>query len=68
VRLLVGADFSGVASVLRFQDDPDKTIVDEGKANGTLAQAVDKLVKKKLKHQINKVTNEIKEMMEEDTQ
>lgn len=60
VRLLVGADFSGVVSVLRFQDDPDETIIDEGKANGTLAQAVDKLVKKKLKHEINKVIDDFK--------
>lgn len=60
VRLLVGADFSGVVSVLRFQDDPDETIIDEGKASGTLAHAVDKLVKKKLKHEINKVIDDFK--------
>jgi hypothetical protein len=40
VRLVVVANRKGVASVLRFQDDPDETVTDEGEARGTLAEAV----------------------------
>lgn len=44
VRLLVCASRDGVASVLRFQDDPDNPITDEGRAVGSLADAVQSLV------------------------
>ena len=64
VRLVVGANISGVASVLRFQDKPNETIVDEGGARGTLADAVQKLVDKKKKHEIKKVTEEIQKIAE----
>lgn len=40
VRLTVVAGFDGVVSVLRFQDDPENTIVDEGSATGSLADAI----------------------------
>lgn len=64
VRLVVGANISGVASVLRFQDKPNETIVDEGAARGTLADAVQKLVDKKRKHEIKKITEEIQKIAE----
>jgi hypothetical protein len=64
VRLVVGANISGVASVLRFQDTPYETITDKGAARGTLADAVQKLVDKKKKHEIKKVTKEIQELIE----
>ena len=64
VRLVVGANISGVASVLRFQDKPNETIVDEGAARGTLADAVQKLVDRKKKHEIKKVTEEIQKIAE----
>ena len=65
VRLVVGGNISGVASVLRFQDEPNETIVDEGGARGTLADAVQKLVDRKKKHEIKKVTEEVQKLMEE---
>ena len=43
VRLVVTASRDGMASVLRFQDQPDDTITDEGQARGTLAEAVQSL-------------------------
>lgn len=43
VRLVVVASRKGVASVLRFQDQPDDTVTDEGKARGSLADAVTEL-------------------------
>ena len=64
VRLVVGANISGVASVLRFQDKPNETIVDEGAARGTLADAVQKLVDRKKKHEIKKITEEIQKIAE----
>ena len=64
VRLVVGANISGVASVLRFQDKPNETITDEGGSRGTLADAVQKLVDKKKKHEIKKVTEEIQKIAE----
>ena len=64
VRLVVGANIGGVASVLRFQDKPNETIVDEGAARGTLADAVQKLVDRKKKHEIKKVTEEIQKIAE----
>ena len=49
VRLMVGADYSGVASVLRFADTPDEIISDSGKAVGAFADAVIALSKDKQK-------------------
>jgi len=43
VRLLVLACADGVASVLRFQDDPDEVISDNDQARGSLADAVKNL-------------------------
>lgn len=43
VRLVVVASKDSVASCLRFQDDPDNTVTDEGKARGSLADAVKSL-------------------------
>ena len=40
VRLFVLASRSSVASVLRFSDTPDETVTDEGKATGSLADAI----------------------------
>ena len=40
VRLVVVVGDSGVASVLRFQDEPDAPILDAGEARGPLAEAV----------------------------
>lgn len=40
VRLFVSANENGVISVLRFKDKPDESIVDEGNAKGSLADAV----------------------------
>ena len=40
VRLVVVADSNNMASVLRFSDEPDRVITDEGKALGSLADAV----------------------------
>ena len=49
VRLVVGASVTGVASVLRFKDNPDEIVTDENKAKGSLADAVWDLLKEKLK-------------------
>ncbi len=43
VRLLVLASRQGVASVLRFADEPDEVVTDEGKATGSLSDAVHSL-------------------------
>lgn len=40
VRLVVLADKNSMASVLRFSDEPDEVITDEGKALGALADAI----------------------------
>ena len=40
VRLFVSATEDGAISVLRFKDNPDETIIDEGTAKGSLADAV----------------------------
>lgn len=45
VRLMVVASREDVVSVLRFQDEPDEVITDEGQATGSLADAVQKFVK-----------------------
>ena len=44
VRRVVLASRSSVASVLRFSDTPDETVTDEGKATGSLADAILKLM------------------------
>lgn len=43
VRLFVCADRSEMASVLRFQDDADETVLDAGEASGPLAEAIAEL-------------------------
>lgn len=48
VRLLVHATEFGVVSVMRFQDDDDEIVTDEGKATGSLADAVMGLMNKKM--------------------
>ncbi len=49
IRLLIGANATGVASVIRFQDDPNEIITDENSAKGSLADAVWELLNNKLK-------------------
>lgn len=48
VRLLVHATEFGVVSVMRFQDNDDEIVTDEGKATGSLADAVMGLMDKKM--------------------
>lgn len=45
VRLCIFVNDEGVASVLRFQDDEDNPITDDGNAEGSLADAVSTLRK-----------------------
>jgi hypothetical protein len=40
VRLVVVVADHGVASVLRFADDPDEVVTDPGSATGSLADAI----------------------------
>lgn len=44
VRLSIIANADGVASVLRFADDPDNVIIDEGSATGSLNDAIRQFV------------------------
>jgi hypothetical protein len=44
VRLMVVASREDVVSVLRFKDEPDAIITDEGKATGSLADAIQQFV------------------------
>lgn len=44
VRLVITANADGVASVLRFSDDPDNTVSDAGQATGSLADAIHEFV------------------------
>lgn len=44
VRLAVVANRESVASVLRFQDEPDSPITDPGQATGSLADAIKQFV------------------------
>jgi len=46
VRLMVLADKNSMASVLRFSDEPDEIITDEGKALGALADAINEATKR----------------------
>lgn len=50
VRLVVLASRSSVSSVLRFSDTPDETVTDEGKATGSLADAILKLMAQSASH------------------
>jgi len=56
--LIISADESGVASVLRFQDKPNETTIDEGQARGSLADAImtmmEELKKKQKKKKVKK--------------
>ena len=45
VRLACIANRQSVASVLRFADEPDDVITDEGNASGSLADAIQQFVK-----------------------
>ena len=58
IRLVISADESGVASVLRFQDKPNETTIDEGQARGSLADAImtmmEELKKKQKKKRVTK--------------
>jgi hypothetical protein len=54
VRLLVHATEFGVATVLRFQDDDDEIVTDEGQARGSLADAVMELMDRKMKNMIKR--------------
>jgi len=47
VRLMLVANRSEVFSVLRFEDKPDEVITDDGKATGSLADALIKAINKK---------------------
>jgi len=47
VRLMLVANRSEVFSVLRFEDNPDEVITDDGKATGSLADALIKAINKK---------------------
>ena len=46
VRLVVIANRQEVISVLRFKDNPGETVIDEGRAKGSLADAMKELLKK----------------------
>ena len=50
VRLVVLASRSSVSSVLRFSDTPDDTVIDEGKATGSLADAIQQLMAQSASH------------------
>lgn len=45
VRLVVLANRTSVVSVLRFGDNPTETVIDEGKARGSLADAIHTLMR-----------------------
>ena len=47
VRLMLVANKSEVFSVLRFEDNPDEVITDDGKATGSLADALLKAINRK---------------------
>jgi hypothetical protein len=68
VRLMVGADYNGVASVLRFEDTPDEIVCDAGQAQGSLADAVMGLFKDKQKAEAEKLIKEMSNMLEGEQQ
>ena len=47
VRLVIVTDGIGIASVLRFSDTQDETMIDEGQATGSLADALLQATKRK---------------------
>lgn len=47
VRLFVSVTEDGAISILRFKDNPDEIIIDEGEAKGSLADAVANLYARK---------------------
>ena len=55
VRLMVAVDTTGVASVLRFEDDPTEIVTDEGNAQGSLADAVMDLMDRKVNATLRKL-------------
>lgn len=67
VRLVVGSDYNGVASVVRFQDKPDETVVDGGMARGALADSIVSLQKRKALAETADVMTEIKQILEGET-
>jgi hypothetical protein len=54
VRLIVHATEFGVASVMRFKDDASEIVTDDGKARGSLAEAVMDLMDKKVNYYIKR--------------
>jgi hypothetical protein len=54
VRLIVHATEFGVASVMRFKDKADEIVTDDGKAKGSLAEAVMDLMDKKINYYIKR--------------
>jgi len=54
VRLVVHATEFGVASVMRFKDKADEIVTDDGKARGSLAEAVMDLMDKKINYYIKR--------------
>ena len=54
VRLIVHATEFGVASVMRFKDDADEIVTDDGNARGSLAEAVMDLMDKKTNYYIKR--------------
>ena len=54
VRLVVHATEFGVASVMRFKDKANEIVTDDGKARGSLAEAVMDLMDKKVNYYIKR--------------
>lgn len=54
VRLIVHATEFGVASVMRFKDKANEIVTDDGKARGSLAEAVMDLMDKKINYYIKR--------------
>ena len=54
VRLIVHATEFGVASVMRFKDKANEIVTDDGKARGSLAEAVMDLMDKKVNYYIKR--------------
>ena len=60
VRLFVSATEDGAISVLRFKDNPDETVIDEGTAKGSLADAVlDLYTRKQMVESLEEMINEM---------
>ena len=54
VRLIVHATEFGVASVMRFKDNANEIVTDDGNARGSLAEAVMDLMDKKVNYYIKR--------------